>query len=157
DLAKTLSEDSDESGAGTLAYMAPEQIRCDEVDQRADIWGAGTILYEMATAQRPFPMVSRLKLIDAIQHLSPPAPSTLNRQITSSLDAVILKALDKDRDLRYQSASELGVDLARLLPISGETGKIAITEFRPAKRRMPWATWLAIAVVVLGCTYGGYR
>ena len=157
DLAKTLSEDSDDSGAGTLAYMAPEQIRCDEVDQRADIWGAGTILYVMATGQLPFPMSSRLKLIDAIQHLSPPSPSTLNRQITSSLDAVILKALDKDRDLRYQSASELGVDLTRLSPISGETGKVAITEFRPAKRRMPWATWLAIAVVVLGCTYGGYH
>ena len=48
DLAKTLSEDSDDSGAGTLAYMAPEQIRCDEVDQRADIWGVGTILYVLA-------------------------------------------------------------------------------------------------------------
>ena len=157
DLAKTLSEDSDDSGAGTLAYMAPEQIRCDEVDQRADIWGAGTILYVMSTGQRPFPMASRLKLIDAIQHLSPASPSTLNRQLTSSLDAVILKALDKDRDLRYQSAGELGVDLTRLLPISGETGKVAITEFRPAKRRIPWATWLAIAVMVLGCTYAGYH
>lgn len=157
DLGRTLSEDSDDSGAGTLAYMAPEQIRCDEVDQRADVWGAGVILYVMSTGQRPFPMASRLKLIDAIQHLSPPSPSTLNRQITSSLDALILKALDKDRDLRYQSAGELGVDLTRLLPISGETGKVAITEFRPAKGRIPWATWLAIAAVVLGCTYGGYR
>jgi tetratricopeptide (TPR) repeat protein len=157
DLAKTLSEDSDDSGVGTLAYMAPEQIRCDEVDQRADIWGAGTILYVMATGQRPFPMVSRLKLIDAIQHLSPRAPSTLNRQITSPLDALILKALDKDRELRYQSAGELGVDLTRLLPISGETGTVAIAEFPPAKRRVPWAMWLAIAIVVLGCTYGGYR
>lgn len=157
DLAKTLSEDSDDSGAGTLAYMAPEQIRCDEIDQRADIWGAGTILYVMATGQRPFPMASRLKIIDAIQHLSPLLPSTLNRQITSSLDAVILKALDKDRDLRYQSAAELGVDLTRLLPISGETGKVAITEFGQAKRQMPRATWLAIAVVVLSCVYGGYR
>jgi eukaryotic-like serine/threonine-protein kinase len=157
DLAKTLSEDSDDSGAGTLAYMAPEQIRCDEVDQRADIWGAGTILYVMATGQRPFPMASRLKLIDAIQHLSPPSPSTLNRQITSSLNAVILKALDKDRDLRYQAAGELGVDLTRLLPISGETGKVAITEFRPAKRRRPWTTWLAIAILVFVCAYGGYR
>jgi len=157
DLAKTLSEDSEDSGAGTLAYMAPEQIRCHEVDQRADIWGAGTILYVMATGQRPFPMSSRLKLIDAIEHLSPPAPSTLNKQITSSLDAVILKALDKDQNLRYQSAAELGVDLTRLLPISGETGKVAITEFQSAKRRMPLARWLAIAIIVLGCTYGSYR
>ena len=70
---------------------------------------------------------------------------------------MILKALDKHRELRYQSAGELGVDLARLLPISGETGKVAITEFRPAKRRKLWATWLAIAVVVLGCAYGGYH
>lgn len=157
DLTKTLSEDSDDSGAGTLAYMSPEQIRCHEVDQRADIWGAGTVLYVMATGQHPFPMSSRLKLIDAIEHLSPPAPSTLNRQITSSLDAVILKALDKDPNLRYQSAGELGVDLTRLLPISGETGKVAITEFQSAERRMPLATWLAIAIIVLGCTYASYR
>lgn len=157
DLTKTLSEDSDDSGAGTLAYMAPEQIRCHEVDQRTDIWGAGTILYVMATGQHPFPMASRLKLIDAIEHLSPPAPSTLNKQMTSSLDAVILKALDKDPNLRYQSAGELGVDLTRLLPISGETGKVAITEFRSAKRRMPFVLWFAIAIMVLGCTYASYR
>jgi serine/threonine-protein kinase len=156
-LAETLSEESLERAGGTLPYMAPEQVRCEELDSRTDLWGAGAVLYVMATGQRPFPMASRLKLIDAIQHLSPPAPSALNRQITSSLDAVILKALDKDRERRYQSASELGVDLARLLPTSGETGKVSITEFASAKRRMPWATWLAIAIVVFGCMYGGYR
>ena len=157
DLAKTLSENLDASGGGTLPYMAPEQIRCDDLDQRTDIWGAGTILYVLATGQRPFPTTSRLKLIYAIEHLSPLAPSTLNSQITSSLEAVILKALDKDQERRYQSARELGVDLTRLLSISGETGKVAITEFPPAQRWMLWTAWLAIAIVVFGCAYGGYR
>jgi serine/threonine protein kinase/tetratricopeptide (TPR) repeat protein len=157
DLAKTLSEESDDSGGGTLPYMAPEQIRGGDIDQRTDVWGAGAVLYVMASGQRPFPMASRLKLIDAIEHLSPPAPSTLNKYITQSLDAVILKALDKDPERRYQSAGELGVDLARLLPITGQTGKVAITEFARDKRRMHLTSWLAIAIVALGCTYGGYR
>src|SRR5215467_12872979 len=88
DLAKTLSlsEASQENAGGTLPFMAPEQVRCEPTDQRTDIWGAGAVLYVMATGQRPFPMTSRLKLIDAIQHLAPPAPSVLNRQITPSLD-----------------------------------------------------------------------
>src|ERR1700730_4664392 len=104
--------------------MATKQIRYKEADPRTDIWGAGAVLYELATGQRPFPMASGLKLINAIQHLVPPAPSTLNQQITPSLDAVILKALDKDPDRRYQSASELGVDLVRMLPSSGASGNL---------------------------------
>jgi eukaryotic-like serine/threonine-protein kinase len=157
DVTKTLSLEPRDSITGTLPYMAPEQIRCEEADPRTDIWGAGAVLYELATGQRPFPMVSALDLIDAIQHLVPPVPSTLNRQITQSLDAVIVKALDKDPERRYQSASELGVDLVRLLPTLGASGKLSITEFAAAKSRMPWITWIVVAVVALACTYGGYR
>jgi tetratricopeptide (TPR) repeat protein len=156
-VAETLSLEPKDTIAGTLPYMAPEQIRCEEADPRTDIWGAGAVLYELATGQRPFPMASGLKLINAIQHLVPPAPSTLNQQITPSLDAVILKALDKDPDRRYQSASELGVDLVRMLPSSGASGNLAITEFATVKRRMPWTIWIVAAVVALACTYGGYR
>jgi eukaryotic-like serine/threonine-protein kinase len=157
DLARTLSHDLEYVAGGTLPYMAPEQIRCEQGDNRTDIWGAGAVLYEMATGQRPFPMSSSLKLIDAIQHLIPAAPSTLNRQITPALDTVILKSLDKDPDRRYQSAGELGVDLARLVPMTGGSGKVAITEFARIKPRMTQAKWVLIAGVVLACAYGGYR
>jgi eukaryotic-like serine/threonine-protein kinase len=155
DLAKTLSQESEEVGGGTLPYMAPEQVRCEGTDHRTDIWGAGAVLYVMATGQRPFPMASRLKLIEAIQHLAPPPPSALNRQITPSLDSVVLKALDKDPERRYQSASELGVDLARLLPV-GESGTVSITEFARPKRRISWATWSLVPIVALACAFGGY-
>jgi tetratricopeptide (TPR) repeat protein len=154
DLAKTLSLEP-QNAAGTLPYMSPEQVRGEDADQRTDIWGAGAVLYELATSQRPFPIASSLKLIDAIQHAVPPAPSALNRQITTSLDAVILKALDKDPERRYQSAGELGVDLMRLLPTSGTNP--VITSFAAAKRRMAWARWVALAIVTIGCAYGGYR
>jgi tetratricopeptide (TPR) repeat protein len=157
DLAKTLSQDPQEGPGGTLPYMAPEQIRCEEADPRTDIWGAGAVLYEMATGQRPFPMASKLKLIDAIQHLAPPSPSKLNHQVTPSLEAVILKALDKDPDRRYQSAGELGVDLVRLLPTTGGSGRVTISEFAIPKRRMPLATWTVVAIVALSGAYGGYR
>jgi serine/threonine protein kinase/tetratricopeptide (TPR) repeat protein len=156
DVAKTLSLEPNETFAGTLPYMAPEQIRCEEVDARTDIWGAGTVLYELATGQRPFPMASSLKLIEAIQHLLPPAPSTLNQQIAPSLDAVILKALDKDPDRRYQSAGELGVDLVRLLPTTGASGQLPITGFVQGKHRIPWATSIVVSAVTLGCAYGVY-
>jgi tetratricopeptide (TPR) repeat protein len=152
-----LSQEPSEGMAGTLPYMAPEQIRCEEADPRTDIWGTGAVLYELATGQRPFPMASSLKLIDAIQHLAPPAPSTLNKQISLSLDAVILKALDKNPDRRYQSAGELGVDLVRLLPTTEASGKLAITEFATPKSRTPWIAWIAVSMVALACTYGGYR
>lgn len=157
DPAKTLSLEPRETMAGTLPYMAPEQIRCEEVDARTDVWGAGAVLYEMATGERPFPIASGLKLIEAIQHLDPPAPSTLNRQITSTLDAIILKALDKDPDRRYQSACELGVDLSRLLPTTGSTGKLALTDFASAKKHRFWTTWIVVAVFAVVSTYGGYR
>jgi tetratricopeptide (TPR) repeat protein len=157
DVATTLSLEPRDTMAGTLPYMAPEQIRCEEVDARTDIWSVGAVLYEMATGKRPFPVASGLKLIEAIQHLDPPAPSTLNKQITPALDAVILKALDKDPDRRYQSARELGVDLSRLLPTTGSTGKLAAANFGPVKKRRRWTTWIVAAVVVVVSTYGGYR
>lgn len=157
DLAKTLSLEPRDSMGGTLPYMAPEQVRCQQVDARTDIWGAGAVLYEMATGERPFPMASGLKLIDAIQHLDPPAPSKLKGQTTPALDAVILKALDKDPDRRYQSACELGVDLSRLLPATGSTGQLAIANFAAVRKDRPWTTWIVAVVVAVAFMYGGYH
>lgn len=98
---------------GTLAYMAPEQLRGENIDTRVDIYAAGSVLYEMATGKRPHPQVGPL-LIDAILNHAPPLPSALNRAVNPALEAITLKALEKDPNLRYQSAEELAADLERL-------------------------------------------
>jgi len=157
DTAETLSLETRDTVAGTLPYMAPEQIRCEELDLRTDIWGAGAVLYEMATGKRPFPQASGLKLIQSIQNLDPPAPSALNEQMTPALDAIILKALDKDPDRRYQSARELGVDLSRLLAPTASTGKLASGDFAPVRKGKGLITWIVFAAIVVTLTYGGYR
>lgn len=157
DMAETISVGSSGTIAGTLPYMAPEQIRCEKVDIRTDIWGAGAVLYEMATGQQPFHFASGLKLIQVIQQLDPPAPSTLNGQITAALNAGILKALDKDPDRRYQSARELGVDLSSLLPITGSTGKLSRGDFGQPRRSKALGIWTVLAAILAVLTYGGYR
>lgn len=157
DMDETITAVGDEPVGGTLPYMAPEQIRCEEVDERADIWGAGAVLYEMATGERPFPIAQRLKLLDAIQHLGPRAPSTCNRQLSPALDAIILKALDKDPERRYQSARELGVDLARLLPTTSSSATLADSGFVPVKSKAHKWLWASFAVMFMLGSYLGYR
>jgi serine/threonine protein kinase/tetratricopeptide (TPR) repeat protein len=98
-----------ESGtiSGTVPYMAPEQLRGLDVDARADIYGAGAVIYEMATGRRPFPQLQSAELMGAILHQSPASPSSINPRITPGLESVILKALQKEPSQRYQSAREL--------------------------------------------------
>src|SRR5436309_7898112 len=93
--------------AGTLAYMAPEQINGGDVDERADIYSAGAVLYELATGRRPFNDPVAGRLIHAILIEQPAAPSAINPAISPALDGIILKALDKDPKRRYQSANAL--------------------------------------------------
>jgi len=112
DLVATLTQFQEV--AGTLPYMAPEQLRGEPSDARTDIWALGVVLYEMSTGKRPFAQRTDPVLINSILNQRPPAPSSLNRKLPSGLEAVILKTLDKDPALRYQSARELGVDLERV-------------------------------------------
>jgi serine/threonine protein kinase len=136
--------------AGTLAYMAPEQLKAEKVDTRADVWAAGAVLYEMATGRPAFQEKSGPLLMEAILNRSPAAPSALNPRMSAALEAVILKALDKDPDRRYQSARELSVDLQRLnSPAPATTNAVA----RPRKR---WVL-LAGAVVFFLVIAGSYR
>ena len=107
-LSKTVGR------AGTLPYMAPEQLRGEEVDARTDIYALGATLYEAATGRRPFEGSTAEVLIGDIQHKAPRPPRELNSRITEDLGRIILKCLDKDPALRYQSAKELHVDLGRL-------------------------------------------
>ena len=114
---------------GTLAYMAPEQLRGENIDTRVDIYATGSLLYEMATAKRPHPQEYGPLLINAILNEAPAPPSTLNRGVTPALEAITLKALEKDPKLRYQSAQELASDLERL-----HTATVPVA-FRQASRR----------------------
>jgi eukaryotic-like serine/threonine-protein kinase len=110
---------------GTVAYMSPEQIRAKEVDARSDLFSFGAVLYEMATGTMPFPGESPGEICGAILHKEPVPPSQLNPQVLPGLEAVILRALEKDRELRYQHASDMRSELQRLKRDS-EIGRSAV-------------------------------
>ena len=112
--AATESLTESETIDGTLPYMAPEQLLGQEADARTDIYAAGSAIYEMATGKQPFAELHRSQLIAAILHRSPRSPSSLNALLSTDLDPILKKCLDKDPENRYQSAKELAVDLRRL-------------------------------------------
>ncbi|MGA7292342.1 MAG: tetratricopeptide repeat protein, partial [Terriglobales bacterium] len=126
--------------SGTVAYMSPEQLRGKNADVRSDLYAAGAVLYEMATGKHPYAETSGPQLIAQILDQAPLRPTSRNRRISPALEAIILKALDHDPNLRYQSAQELRIDLERL---ASGTGTVAI---RP-KPVWPWI--VAAAVLVL--------
>ena len=136
--------------SGTLPYMAPEQLLSEAVDGRTDIHAFGTVLYEMATGQRPFTETQSSRLTDSILHQIPVSPRAVNARVSPELERIIMKCLEKAPENRYQSARELEVDMRRLgLSASLPTGRVGAKS--QASRRIPLivAAAVLIALVVL--------
>ena len=145
------------STLGTVAYMSPEQVRGKELDARTDLFSFGVVLYEMATGLLPFRGESSGVIFDAILNRAPVAPVRLNPDLPPELERITSKALEKDRDLRYQHASELRADLKR---VKRETESAHIAVPREADtvgpRRMTGRRMLVAAGIVLVALAAGY-
>ena len=127
------------AAAGTVPYMSPEQLQCERIDPRSDIYAAGAVLYEMATGERPFREKVSSRLTDAILHKPAVSPRDKNAGISPELERIILKCLEKDPESRYQNARELELDLRQL-----EAPRTAVAIRVPQRTR----AWLHPAVLI---------
>jgi eukaryotic-like serine/threonine-protein kinase len=141
---------------GTVAYMSPEQVRGKELDARTDLFSFGVVLYEMATGTLPFRGDTSGIIFESILNRAPTKLARLNPEVHPELERIIEKALEKDRDTRYQHASDLLADLKRLKRLS-ESSQVAMQEAPEAKRSKAWI-WITagIAVVALVAAFAWY-
>jgi eukaryotic-like serine/threonine-protein kinase len=153
----TLEEDLTSPGTavGTIAYMSPEQVRAKELDARTDLFSFGAVLYEMTTGTLPFRGESTGLVFESILNRAPVPAVRLNPDVAPDLERIIAKCLEKDRNLRYQHASEIRTDLQRLKRDS-EGGRSAIIASSALRRRRAWA-YAGVAVFLSAMVVAGVR
>jgi Tol biopolymer transport system component/tRNA A-37 threonylcarbamoyl transferase component Bud32 len=118
------------TAVGTVAYMSPEQARGEELDGRSDLFSLGAVLYQMLTGKHPFPGSTSAVVFDNILNTAPVAPVSLNPAVPPELERILNKALEKDREVRYQVAAELRADLKRLQRESDSGRTVAVSSAR---------------------------
>ncbi len=146
------------TAVGTIAYMSPEQVRGKELDPRTDLFSFGAVLYEMSTGTLPFRGDSSALIFNTILERAPVAPVRLNPDVPAELEEIINKCLEKDRNLRYQHASDIRTDLQRLKRDT-ESARVAVAQpTTPPKKRSPWlAAAVGIAVLAVVVVIGARR
>jgi eukaryotic-like serine/threonine-protein kinase len=139
------------TAVGTVAYMSPEQARAKELDARTDLFSLGAVLYEMTSGKLPFNGESTAVIFEAILNRTPVPLPQLNRNVPPDLERIVNKCLEKDRNLRYQHASDIRADLQRLKRDT-ESGKLpaAVKAERGASAGTVWKVVIPICLVLLG-------